>query len=183
MYEIESCGMFDCACMCESLVIDVSDTNMCSGRVARAVWLKPLPTSWPRTVTVRICARVRISRPRRTCILPCTVTHIHMCLLHCARTPLMMHSFYDGSGVFVMQKKCVHDVVRAIVMETCMCVQCMAVSAHVSLSHVPHEFTVLTSSRCRCSCYVHCQLAGAQAPRAPCACASWSERPQGPSCS
>lgn len=139
MYEIEPCGMFDCACMCESLVIDVSDTNMCSGRVARAVWLKPLPTLWPRTVTVRICARVRISRPRRTCILPCTVTHIHMCMLHCARTPLMMHSFYDGPGVFVMRKKCVHDVVRAIVMETRMCVQCMAVSAHVSLSHVPHD--------------------------------------------
>ena len=66
-------------------------------------------------------------------------THIHMCMLHCARTPLMMHSFYDGPGVFVMQKKCVHDVVRAIVMETRMCVQCMAVSAHVSLSHVPHD--------------------------------------------
>lgn len=51
----------------------------------------------------------------------------------------MMHSFYDGPGVFVMRKKCVHDVVRAIVMETRMCVQCMAVSAHVSLSHVPHD--------------------------------------------
>lgn len=79
--------------------------------------------------------------------------------MHCARTPLTP---YDGSGVFAMQHECM-----AARRELC-------TDAPISCARAT---TVLTS-RCCGPRYGHCQLAGAQAARAPHTCSSWRCRPQ-----